>query len=603
MLELDFFVDYTGSGVGFIVPVFSRYPGANLIFVQSVDNDNLIEAFQEIRADHRYRVSSQERLSREIGMPAIWAFAAPDGTVHCQPATGVHEVLRTLLSTRALENHPLALAELVQFCDAEESNADALRHAYERLADQSHETADIWRDTCILLPIARRELGARLKPRERRELLPLISAQSDSARLSLFIPDEILGVAEHSTLRTGNVAKIFGINQVRIYPTILDSAPSRPPEDILIRGFGGVGRWSITTSPLKGDIRVDGSTGLKYAVASVPLTGSSDLQLDIAIHGSEPREVNKIRSLLTRLERPNALKHAINVRPLSYYQEQRRFLRPTDIAGERPELDYTWIIANHRQRRNTNVGVGLAMSNFAARFVRANVLALAALNSSSAGINRLALTRRARGLGLVGATRFFANLSPEALIRRALYTMINEDAALHTAEQIWCFWPYRDVPHETVDVRIGQHNYHTLLHRGLVDRRHKDVVCLAFGVIESRKSWEVYADFVTSLFGGWGWQLRHSGGGSLLFEDEGEAVRVWPVRTMARLAELVSRQAEYGDPYDVIVTNLSVPDNFREAANEARWQLVEHSRLVEWLKLHFPYPSEQPLGPVAEEEA
>jgi hypothetical protein len=66
---------------------------------------------------------------------------------------------------------------------------------------------------------------------------------------------------------------------------------------------------------------------------------------------------------------------------------------------------------------------------------------------------------------------------------------------------------------------------------------------------------------------------------------------------MAELIKLVSEEAEYVRPSDVIITNLSVPSRLRSKANDHGWELVHHFKLHDWMRTNYHQTSAQPMGP------
>jgi hypothetical protein len=281
------------------------------------------------------------------------------------------------------------------------------------------------------------------------------------------------------------------------------------------------------------------------------------------------------------------MRHIINVRPIGFGTPSPAKASVSEMLAALSGADFVWIVASHRLRQTGRFANALTASNVASRFARVAAQTLietmvddpSGLHDAPVNFGRL---------GIVGAAAYSSQLSPKDRIRRVLYTMLCEDAYLHSAERIIMFAPYGEGPEpRSYLVRLGRHQYPVELFR----RPHKsgtpDQVGFAIGVTPSKRTANDFQDFCVALFSGYGWRERHADGRQILLENEGESLRVWPAPDAPTFQRLLDRDSEYGAHGDVIVTNKSVSRAMRDLAETRHWSLIHYSEIERWMRAHY----------------
>ena len=70
-------------------------------------------------------------------------------------------------------------------------------------------------------------------------------------------------------------------------------------------------------------------------------------------------------------------------------------------------------------------------------------------------------------------------------------------------------------------------------------------------------------------------------------ENEGVAIRLWPITSTVQAAELLSKEAEYGSGYDIIVSNKSVSRPMRRHADSQGWGIMHYSEMYRFIKEYW----------------
>jgi hypothetical protein len=584
-----------GGGAGFLLPVFLEYRGANHELVQRIDNSNNVSDFDPFLFNGEMLKVGASSVSAEIGGPAIWAFRDTAGRIHTGTQSEVGKVGRKMLEASAFEEDPIAGAEMAAFIDDEVSFPGVLRSAYAELAELSPRGADVWRDTVVLLPRVKEDLASFVRRGRGARTLNEVIAISRARTTHIFASSAIFETVK-TLPRWRAAAKIFGIDSFEFHASrVALTAKSRELPSWIFFGIGGVARWVIKEPPFHGDLTnfaelPDAGGAIVAAPISrqLALDVSRAVRLMIAVVMSDASRASVVDHIANGLGSNGIVKHAINIRPIGFGTPRKSKLSPRDVANLLTGFDYVWIVANHRQRQGVNYR-NLAVSHTASRFVRACALALISCLDDEIGRSLLKKTTGTRGFGLVGAVRF-KNLSSQAeIIQRVLYTMLCEDAHLHTAKQIIILWPYA-MPKEQrwQRVKLGLHQYDVEVVERSGKKSHYDVVGLAFDVRLSKRTDADFRDFCISLFSGYGWVPRHENDENVMLENEGEGIRIWPVQSTDALTLLIEHEAEFGGNSDVIVTNRTLSAAFRDRAIDRGWEILHYSELDTWLGQSFP---------------
>jgi hypothetical protein len=299
---------------------------------------------------------------------------------------------------------------------------------------------------------------------------------------------------------------------------------------------------------------------------------------------SDSREADIANETIDKVATFGALKHAINVRPLGFGSPRNSKPSPRVLMERLSQFDYLWIIANHRQRHTGRFAIGLSMSSMASRFVKVTAQALIDCLCNEEGRDLLKSTFGRKKLGLVGSVRFLPELNPKDLIRRALYSMLCEDAYLHSAERIVVLWPYEFSPKERYQkIRFGRHAYDVELIQRERNPRSLSLVSFALNVQPSRRTRQDFRDFCISLLACYGWEVRSESHEYIIFQNDREGIRVWPTESLDEIQSITSLNAEFQRYTDLILTNRTLTRSIREKAEIFKWSVIHYSELSIWM--------------------
>lgn len=588
----------SSSRVGFLLPLFREFAGSNHLVTQQVDVLDNVVGFQPTFLGEGGEIPPHNQYEVEVGNPALWCFGLPDGSTLVGPAEHIQAEGLEILGSGVLEKHPMAAADLAAFCRAEVEFPETILAAFHAASKLSRKTAEIWRDAVVLLPHIRDDLSQSLGSLDEVEpLIRRVLCVSRGGVSHIFIPSRLIGAGPLRLDRWRRVAKVFGIQRYEVHEAKSFEQRAEPvPFLWRLVGTGGVGRWTVRNAPFKGVLRTSTVSNDKFAVSETPLLPGEvhSPPLIVAIVGSDYDNIKVAeRAALIRGSWPT-LKHAIMVRPMGFGTPRPNKLRPQQLPSLLPTFDYFWLIANHRKRKPVETRQNMATSRIASRYAKDAALALIELHSARGRLPNLNETIASRRFGLVGATKFHANIDeydgrPEELIRRALASAVTEDAYLHSAKRFTALWPARDRARPThVTVKLGRHRYKVDVFPCENRVTEKDVILLAQDVKLAANTPKDFQDFVVTLMSQFFWRERHQTPENLLFEDEGEALRVWPVIDRRTLNTLVRREAEFGSPSDLIITNQSISSHVARQARERGWQLIHYSTLHQWMAEHYP---------------
>jgi len=109
--------------------------------------------------------------------------------------------------------------------------------------------------------------------------------------------------------------------------------------------------------------------------------------------------------------------------------------------------------------------------------------------------------------------------------------------------------------------------------------KYLDVVGFAISTALSDRTEQDFHDFCTSLVSGYRWQMRNDDGRSLVLENEGEVIRIWPVNSTRAALKLLENSGEYGRDSDLIVSNQTMSSSVRALAAERDWGILHYSEM------------------------
>ena len=583
----------SGDGPGFLLPLFRAYAGANHLLVQKIDvHDTVVDLAPVFDNGQPLLPAAPGTANTAVGQTAVWAYRFPNGVISVGTSKSIQTAGFEALKAGEFKTYPLAAAELVCFCEAQTHFADILLAAFAELEKISPDSAATWRDTMILAPALREDVAQINEKRKSRDRAPRdLFAVSRGSKTHLYYTG-LLAASPRDFPNWRALAKIFGIDELVIER--LPVGRSRAGEEAhpmwTLLGFGGIANFVIKRPPFNGTLH-DAAVMPGCAIARGAIVSQADGRplspLVIGIVSSDVSAAERLEQQIDYFDSGAAIRHIINVRPIGFGTPSPAKASVSEMLAALPGADFVWIVASHRLRQTGRFANALTASNVASRYARVAAQALIAtmvddlpgLYDAPADFGRL---------GIAGAATYSNQLSPKDRIRRVLYTMLCEDAYLHSAERIIMFAPYGEGSEpRSYLVRLGRHQYPVELFR----RPHKsgtpDQVGFAIGVTPSKRTAKDFEDFCVALFSGYGWRERRSDGRQILFENEGEALRVWPAPDISTFQRLLDRDSEYGALGDVIVTNKSISKPMRHLAEARDWSLLHYSEIERWMREHY----------------
>jgi len=108
-------------------------------------------------ADHYQEVDTYTEV--QIGERALWGFRSLTGQIILGPMKELSKTLKIRLANNEYEKFPFIEAQVARFCDSTKAYHRALKKSYTALRSLSELSADIWRDSVIILPEAKKELS------------------------------------------------------------------------------------------------------------------------------------------------------------------------------------------------------------------------------------------------------------------------------------------------------------------------------------------------------------------------------------------------------------------------------------------------------------
>jgi len=602
---LERFVCPAATAPGFVIPLFSRHPGANLFQIQRIDWSGRVQAFEDIT-----RESSLERLANgavtiEVGDPAIWGFLVPSGDIHVGTKQDLRSSAPGILSSEFIERWPASAADLIDLCELEATLPDQTQEVYTAMTRLIGAGATIWRDTDLLLPLIRQYFRARMDKRTSLQILSDVWTRTVGDTCHVFCPAPLLGRNDPDLSGIANKAAAWGVSQFKFHPQKIESVQIDDPVlNWPVTGDGGVGRWTVrrmwnAVGPhVSANVRErieSNALEAQLRVHSATLPGApASPDLHIVIHGSTRANVEASLRLFGT-KRPGTIWHTVNIRPLGIDPERAQAVPVQTIINGGPELDYVWVVANHRPQAAATHYMGLARSQVASRYARACISALGDLCYTPRGRKLLLDTAGSRAIGLVGATRYLTDIDMDDLLLRAVYSILSPEWGFGDAKLV-CLWPH-PLPEGSVEyVRLGGYQYAIEMIGLKQSSARADIRCLAFGASLRPAGTRAYVDYIASVMAAWGWDLRSADGEELLFEEQGGVISMLVADMPARLDAILRRNRDMGPQPDIVVTNRSLTKAQKQQSELGSWTVIHHTKLPGWLRHKLGEPGQMPAG-------
>src|SRR5665213_6236 len=240
------FLDPNRGAFGFLIPLFANRYGANYNLVQDIAPDDRVKAFLEFEGS--VNCVSQSTSEVKIGGKAFWAFRYQD-----RISQGTSEELTTtllpLLSQRSFSNTPLLESEIARFCGQQDIYYEALLATFKFLKVFSATAAEIWRDTVVLLPVAKSEL-ATILPRDFLAKNPSLAdarAWTQEKDLVVELPRRMFSQPTFATgwnelPKTTELAKLFDLQKIVITQS---PRPGESQENVAVGMKGAPDTWQV----------------------------------------------------------------------------------------------------------------------------------------------------------------------------------------------------------------------------------------------------------------------------------------------------------------------------------------------------------------------
>jgi hypothetical protein len=591
MAALVGYLDPALDSPGFLLPLFQKAAGANLDLTQVVGSEDEVLDFREIAPPVQLVRRVLSRASVEVGAPALWAFKDHLGEVHLGDASQMGPIAAKLLQDAGLLPWPLVRLELSSFRDRL-TDPEMLQAAFASVGDDSGDrAAQVWRDTEVFAPALRRDAG-----RSRRDLLHATSAGRMivlfGERLNVFADPRTLSHLKAVELEeTRHALNAFGLPPEVRFRSLgeLERRDTRP-SIWRIRGVGGVAHHVLKARPF---------AGRPYLVSSRPtdrgiqadgpiqadLTGGTPASQFIAVCQSVVGQVEAMAAEVATHPPELFVRHLVNVRPFSFGSPPPRKTGVEQLPLVARNFDHVWIIAGHRQRWTGSYRNQLSVSNAASRLVRNLLVSLLRRADLVSRITHDGMAA-VPSLNLFGTLRPRAEWSETAAVQNLLHTMLCEEASLHTADRIVVLAP-GSMRARKIDAHLGERKYLVEIYPDPRPRRSSEIIGWALSVKLPKDRTQDFADLCIGLLAGYGWVYRGPDGEALLFEDEGEALRVWPAQSPRVVLKLISAPAPYGRYGDVILTPHTIPRDWLRRAEDMEWALLHYSALPRWLRDNF----------------
>ncbi|OMQ34812.1 hypothetical protein BKP54_32295 [Ensifer sp. 1H6] len=583
MAILECTLPSTDGAVGFELPIFRSRRGANSDIVQKIDQDGTVGCFQPSWLSTRHAISVGDlEIYVGEGEQAIWAFRTEQGRLIAGTRSQLVEYGINALKSGELEKVPLVAAEMAAFCECQEHFPWVLERAFAHLASTSETSAASWRDVSVLLPAIKEDVASHYRPRgAAREKLNQLLVLTLGETIAIHGPKEL--VSEETPLsKFRPLAEAFGINRLRFVPfTPALAVPKHLVWQLV--GTGGVAGHALTTRPFRSSRHLNRGGTETYASGDAEWANPSQPELIVRIHGSNIEDAEHANRALA-LSEQFLYRHAINIRPMSYGTPRTSTATTPKIFSTLSEADMVWIIAAHRLRQTGTPMNGMGGMHTASRTLSCALQALVgSVVRSGSKDTFLQSLRNRNALGMIGIWRYNNDFSLEDNIKRLIFNMLCEDVLLESADCIRVMWSMKNSPIPASRViELGARHYNVefvqLSGSGL------GATLVGFGIDVALSSGKPsdFREFCIDLFAGYGWwhvALAESG---MTMQRGTNTVRVILVTDTRHLAR-AARSHHASEERMLIVTNKTVPKNFRNRTYSANAGVVHYSEIGRWL--------------------
>lgn len=583
------------GGPGFLLPVFRKHKFSNVEMIQHVNEHDRVVEFEDFEIDKFSNDLPPFDVNVEVGDPAIWAFRDHLGQCHVGRATDIRLLSIDLLDSSEFLKFPMAAIDLAAFCDVE---SKFVQSAYLFLSEISPRGAEIWRDSVMFLPRIKQDVVMQvLQTKETKKHIKELRVSTKDGVSHIYASSSIVEQIRDLP-RWRELAQALNILKFHVHPNNHVRVKDQTIKDAswILLGFGSIAQKVAKRHPFKDNISAlrkfdempgafvvsDGATrrehkrkfGSKFAMGVFP---------------SDTLKMRFVRKCVDELSEENLIKHAINYRPTGFGAPRKNELSVSKLESAFETFDVVWIVANHRQRRSVGNIPSNSPTSLASRHVNSLSRTLVSCLDVPWGADYLLRTRGAHKFGLVGVAKYREDLSVEEHVRRVVYSMLCEEANVHSADHIVVFYPS---PFESelrrLQVCVGGVDYKVDLLPSDSGFEANELVGFAIGVKLSRRSISDFRIFCKSLVSGYGWSVVQDFGDYLLLENGEEFMRLCIFEQhdvdmdLPNVRDSITRWME-----NLVVTNERIVSRFGSFKGENRWVAIHYSDIEVFMEANY----------------
>ncbi|UIK00438.1 hypothetical protein LZK82_09915 [Rhizobium leguminosarum] len=584
MPYLDRTLPVARNAVGFELPIFRMFRGANADLVQRISKKGTVERFQSCWLDTRHAVEvSDLEVSADEGDPALWAFRNEKRDLIVGTKDELVRYGIKALQLGSLKEHPVTAAELAAFCGCEEIVPEVLTKAFAYLSRISETTAASWRDVTVLMPAIKTGLVNQLgrKVADQRNLDQVVVLTVDH-KTTVYGPQRLF--PEELVLpKFRKLADTFGIDTVH-FVAHERSHISRKQVAWQVSGIGGLASHALEKAPFNGTT----APNRKLAKVETVAVGEAARQsrrphLFVQVLGSDPEDVAH-----TKLEIAGSPEfryhHVINVRPMGYGTPRKSKASAQQVFRELDNADIIWFMTSHRLRQTGTPLNGMTGLQTASRTLSVAMRGLVAcVGAKSDRDYFFEPLRNTHSAGAIAIWRHNPKVSSLDNVKRLIFNMLSQDVQLHTAESLRVMWPLKNQPIPAFDtVELGERRYHVEFVPAQQFGLNTTLVGYAVDVSFPRDAASEFQRFCADLFAGYGWYRSGNRANENIMQKGNEDLLVIPSTSDRDVAGALARSREEMSRC-LVVTNRTVNKATAESAKKAKVDFIHYSELGRWL--------------------
>lgn len=582
---LDRTLPSTRGAVGFELPIFTNFRGANSHLVQLIGRDGTIRDFQPCSLDIGHAIGVGElECEVEEGASAIWAFRNAAGKLIVGTQTDVSSYGMTMLAQDDLKDFPVVAAEMAAFCDCEARFPHVLKAALNHLAEHSQESASVWRDVSVLLPAIRKQLvrhyGSKIAD---VPSLAQVAVRSEPPQTTIYGPTKLTS-EEISLGNFQQLCEIFNINTIRWIS--FSPTPQAARQTLWqFSGTGGLAAHVLGKRPFR--TWSDPNSAATIGAVATGYSSAEHQQPQLLVHvtGSDRGDL----AFATRRLKRGAdfrYRHIINIRPMGYGTPRRLKASVSEVFTECADADAVWLLASHRLRQTGSPNNGMGGLHTASRTLSAVLKGLVhSVSERRSDEMLLGFLENQATLGVLGIWKHNGSASQQTNVQRLIYNMLCEDVRLHSADRIRILWPLKhSPPPEFRRIELGAKSYAV----DFVNARNAGLsgtlVGYAIDVELSDKTNKDFEEFCGDLLAGYGWSAMYRAEDGASFNKNEKTIIVSTTTSAKDLSRLLNSRRRDSRQTCVILTNKSVPASIRSQDLPPHVYIMHYSELGRWFQ-------------------